>query len=223
MSMHVGELNLGGHPNFDPHHLFVGVIPYMVDQARYAAEHDAVSYRGFVVGAAVFAINPYIQQTAILAAGNVKNTEHITTVCAEPQVLAQAEKLGLTTALGIVVAGTTDREEIIGVNKVDAPTLHPCEPCQIHFEDNPLVRGDTIVISTGLEDDTYQVHTVKELKQMYKNKKKHFPSQESYHGFENWATKQAVYDLLASAERVLPENERRTPSALAMMAIKHSA
>ncbi len=215
-----GNLSLEGHPGYDPHHLFVGAVPYAVDQARTAAETQAHSYRDFQVGAVVFAHHPETQETVLVSAGNTKSSRHKTKVCAERKALAQARKLGMQEAIGIVVAATTDIDLIAEVTDASTPTLHPCAECQAFFDDHELVRDETIVVTTGISSDIHQVHTRGELAKMYRGRKQR-PST-SIHGstFDNWnETRLALYDELMFAERTVPANKHRSPSTLAVMAM----
>jgi cytidine deaminase len=218
--MKVGGLNLGNHPEFDPYHLFIGMIPNMVDQARYAAKNDSESYRGFLVGAAAFAVNFGAQETFVFASGNTKRNEHKTKICAEKKVLNAAKKVGATRVIGLIVAGTTDIEKIEEVTNARTSTLHPCGECRTLFEGHSMVRNDLIVVTAGLEDDTYQVQTAAELRDAYAARSAtHLESQETFEGFENWNERQSLYDYLAIAEQTVPEAQRRSSAQLARMAI----
>ncbi len=214
----VGGLQLREHPRFDAHHLFVGAVPYMVDQARAAAIHDSYSYRDFRVGAAVFAVKMRLNETGLYAAGNVKSKKEKAKICAEKRVLNQAAKSGFTRAVGIVVAGTTDVELIAEVTEKATPTLHPCGDCRHLFEDHRLMRPDTLVITTGLEDDIYQVHTFTELQDVYAQKRS-LPEQITADGFDNWSLRQSFYDHIANAQSYLAEDERQTAAMIAKMAL----
>jgi len=218
--MHVGSARLSGHSEFDPGHMLVSLVPYMIDQARFAARNDAHSYRDFRVGAAGFVFSPDSQETAILTAGNLKAKRHTSKVCAERKVLEQARKSGYQKAAGLVVAATTDTELIKEVTGVATPTLHPCGECQDFFEDHLLMADDTVIISTGLELDRYQVQTFGELKELYRaDDPAKLESQPCEFGYDNWEQRIAMYDYLSIAERSLPEPERRPMGKLVQMAL----
>jgi len=214
----VGELQLDGHPGFEPGHILVSSVLFMAEQARYAAENDAHSYRGFKVGAAAFVLNAERQETAILAAGNLKSSRHTGKVCAEKKVLQQAKKVGYTWAAALLVAGTTDKELIVEVTDAATSTLHPCAECRIAFDTHPLMREDTLIITTGLQLDTYQVHTQAELRKLYESGS--LPDgQAPVRNFGNWQHRIAAYDYMSLAERQLPLEQQRPMSMLAKMAL----
>lgn len=218
--MKVGGLNLGNHPEFDPYHLFVGMVPYMVDFARVAAKNDSESYRGFLVGATAFAVNMATQETDLLASGNTKRNEHKTKVCAEKKVLNKAKKVGASRVIGLAVVATTDVEQIAEVTGVKTSTLHPCGDCRTLFDGHAMVRDDLIIVTAGLEDDKYQVHTAAELRDSYATKSATSPEdQVTFEGFDDWGTRQSLYDYLAFAEQTVPEADRRSNAQLARMAI----
>lgn len=216
--MKVGELNIGRIPNYDPYHLLMGSMGYMVEQARYAAENDSYSYRNFKVGVAIFAASGSTRSTAVFSAGNVKAKQHTKAVCAELRGLTQVKKAKFEKVLGLVVAGTTDVQEIVEVNHAAAPTLHPCVRCRELFDVNPLMADDTLVVSVGLDSDKYQVHTKREIVDLYDGG---FPPEDA--GTNELAVLErgvTTYDYLAMAEQSLPLAGRRSPAFLAMMALK---
>ncbi len=218
--MHVGHLSLEGHPNYDPHHLFIGSVPYAVDQARSAAKNQAHSWRDFNVGAVVFAHNPETQETLLISAGNTKSSRHKTKVCAERKALVNARKAGMQEAIGIVVAATTNIDLIEEVTDAATPTLHPCAECQAFFNGHDLIRDDTIILTTGITSDTHQLHTHKEMTRMYTGKRKN-PSV-TVHGttFDDWnETRLTLYDNLSFAERSLPVRQQRSGAKLAIMSM----
>lgn len=222
--MLVGAFSQEGRSNYDPYHLFMGGVPFTVDQARMAAQNEAYSYRGFRVGAAVFALNPATQETAVLSGANTKSNKHKTKICAERKVLQQAKKAGLTEAIGIVVAATTDVDLIEEVNGAPSPTLHPCQECQHFFNEHPLIMDDTIIITTGIDDDTHQVHTHKEVAAMYSGKRIDPATEVHGESFDNWnETRQALYDNLAFAEASLAPEKQRSRADLAVIAMRSFA
>jgi cytidine deaminase len=218
--MITGRANLSALPEFDPAHMFIGLIPHMVDQARTAAHTDAHSYRDFHVGAAGFVFNPSTHETAILTAGNLKARKHTAKVCAERKVLEQAKKAGYLQAAGIVVAATTDVELIKDVSGVATETLHPCHDCQHFFHEHPLMANDTVIVSIGMDVDRYQVQTFEELANNYSSDDStQLENLPCGFGFEGWEHRVAMYDYLSIAERQLAENQRRPIGKLVQMAL----
>jgi cytidine deaminase len=218
--MYVGGAKLEGMPGFDAHHLFVQAVPYMVDQARYAAHTEAYSYRGLLVGVTGFFVNPNTQETALLTAGNLKARRTKTKVCAEQKVLNMAQKAGFLEAIGLVVSSTTDVELIAGITEAPTPTLHPCTSCRQLFDTHPLMRDETVVITTGLELDIYQVHNHEQMRELYRDEDYEALGRVHGNGFGDWSRKVAAYDVLAAAEAGLAESEQRSHAKLAQMAIQ---
>ncbi len=218
--MKVGGATLTDHPEFSPGHMFISAIPNMTDQARFAARTDAHSYRKFYVGAAAFAYNLETQETGINAAGNLKSGRGKTKICAERKVLEQSKKAGFTVVAGLVIAATTDIEKIKEVTGVSTATLHPCHECQSFCEEHPLIRDDTVIVTTGLDSDKYQAHTYKELRDLYRaNDPELLEGEPHAFGFDNWERRIETYDYLAMAERQLPIAEQRSAGKLIQMAL----
>lgn len=197
---------------------FISSVPYMMYQARAAVRHSAHSYRGFLVGASAYAVRTHDGDTAVVSAGNLKN-EHKSKVCAERKALALAKKAGFERIVGLVVAATTDLDLIEGVSGRKTPTLHPCADCRSMFHDHPLMRPDTLVVTTGLDTNRYQVHDVSELVDFYNRPSPPLDTQYSIAGTDNWEQRIATYDVLVSAEHTRPETERRAAAVLAAMAL----
>lgn len=207
------------HNRSDLYRLFVDAVPTMVELARLAAQDEAYSYRGFLVGAAVFAHKPATNETAVLAAGNLKSQRHKTKVCAEKKALNVARAIGMVEAIGLVVAGTTDVELIKEVNNVSTATLHPCSDCQNLFVEHPIMRDHTIIIMTGLEDDIYQVTTSREMLDTYQSGRRAVESL-PVHSFDDWEDRATGYHLLnATEEATKPLEQQRPKHVLARMAL----
>ncbi len=209
--MKVGGLSLEGNPRFDPYHLFVSSVPYMIDGARFAAGNEAHSYRNFLVGAAVFALQPATQETDVFFSGNLKASRGKEKVCAEKKALNKAQKAGFTRVLGIAVVATTDRAKIEEVTHMPTATLHPCDDCLTMFEGHSQVRDDTLVVTAGIDVDIYEVHTHKELHDIAVNNE--FPATEQvYRGLDNWRQRVDMYDYMFYEQQKL-DGSKRTPYA----------
>jgi cytidine deaminase len=206
---------------FDPYHNFVGMVPYMVELARTTAFDDdrTFSYRGFRVGTTLMAMVDGTKEIGIFSHGNLKKQSHTDKVCAERKALQRAQKAGFTRAIGLVVAGTSDREAIAAVSMRPTATLLPCEDCRHRFREHPLVTPDTLVISTGLERDIYQVHTVSELDAYYAGDSDMPEAEVIDLNLENWSSRQSTYNVLRASELTLPAEERRPDVQLARMAL----
>ena len=211
MDMKVDALSLEGNPRFDPYHLFVSAVPYMIDTARFMAGNEAHSYRNFLVGAAVFALQPATQETDVFSSGNLKASRGKEKVCAEKKALNKAQKAGFSRVLGIVVVATTDRAKIAEVTNMPTATLHPCDDCLTMFEGHSQVRDDTLVVTAGIDVDIYEVHTHKELHDIAL--KNELPATEQVHfGLDNWRPRIDVYDSMFYEQQTM-DGAKRTPYA----------
>jgi cytidine deaminase len=206
---------------FDAYHSFIGMVPFMVDLARATANDDnqTYSYRDFRVGAVLMALVEGTNEIGTFSHGNLKKQSHTDKVCAERKALQRADKAGFTKAIGIVVAGTSDRDAIAEVSMRPTATLHPCEDCRHRFNEHPLVRPETLVISAGLDKDIYQVHTVKELDDYYASGTDVPEADVAHLDFDSWSLRQANYDHLRTSEQTLPIDQQRPDAQLARMAL----
>jgi len=153
--MKVGGFEASIASEFDPYHIMMSGMPYMVEQARAGANKFASSYRGFHVGAAAFAVKWSTQETAVFNGGNIKPNPSRPKVCAESVTVRQAEKFGFEEILGIVVVATTDIVKIEEVTGARTPTLHPCDECQDpkgRVAGSALMRDTTLVLTAGIEE-----------------------------------------------------------------------
>ena len=205
---------------FDPGRRFIESVPELVRDARNAARNDAHSYRGFRVGAAAFAYNPRTGEVGKNSSGNVKTGRGKPKHCAEANVLQTVKKSGLTIVGGLVVAGTTSIQEIQEVTGFETRTLHPCTECRDLLCHHPLIKEDTLVLTTGIDVDVYQVHTTKELKALYETEDPSFvEGRPCEYGFSDWGEHLAIYDHLRAAEASMPMSEQRSMSKLVQMAL----
>ena len=166
--MQRGNFNSGAYEHhlmddFDPYHAFVGLLPRFVDLARDAAARRAVSYRQFHVGAALYAGNDTFSDVATIDGANTKVRAEEPKRCAEMSVLDQVKALGFSRVLGMVIAGTSDRDEIKAVNGRATPTLHPCAECRAQMADSGLFEDSSLIVTVSTESDVYQVHNYGEL------------------------------------------------------------
>lgn len=203
---------------FDPHREFIANTPHMVSRAREAAHEKGVSPRGFLVGAAVMAIIEETHEMRIIEAANSKR-KHKTKVCAEHRALGLARKQGLRLATGIVVVGPSDPEQVGSVTDIITPTLHPCRECQNRFLEDELMRKDTLILTSGLERDIYQIHTADEIWNHHDDQNHSRIDEPVMHGFDKWDRRVEAYDTLVQAEQTLPIAERRPRWKIAKMAL----
>ena len=208
-------------PEFFAGHQFMEQIPTLVARAQFMAENVAVSWRDdpFKVGASVFAVTALFE-IATADGANVKPRRSRTTVCAEKIALRKVQKIGATRAIGIAVAGTVNKQKIKEVTFAATPTLHPCVNCQVMFDGHPLISPDTLVITAGLEVNTYQVHEYEKLRELYMEQDLAGLEDEAVvRNLDNWQKRVDKYDQLAVAELNYLDAERRSVSALAKTAL----
>jgi len=218
--MRVGGFESFNASEFDPYHIMMAGMPYMVEQARAGANKHASSYRGFHVGAAAFAVKWSTSETAIFNGGNIKPTPDRPKICAEGVTVRQAEKYGFEEILGIVVVATTDIVKIEEVTGARTPTLHPCSECQDpagKVAGNALMRPGTLVVTAGIDHDIYQVHTLQELQDAYGDSRGD-SLLEARPGFA-WELATATYDFLSSQNDLQGPSLRQPESALARKAL----
>ncbi|HSX52811.1 MAG TPA: hypothetical protein VLF90_00350 [Patescibacteria group bacterium] len=167
--------------------------------ARYSADNDAKSYRGFNVGAAIFVISPEMKKSAILTDGNRKLKPQSEKICAEKSVLLQAETGGYSKAIGLVVAGASDAELIKDVTGRETPTLHPCDVCRGLLDASPIVSDDTLIITTGVDSDSHQTHSFAELQAFYEDADPSGVNEAHCHedpGYEKWNIRKFIYGIM---------------------------
>lgn len=209
----------------DPYHMFIGIVPHMVYHARRAADEEVYSYRGFHVGASLFAFLPQLRETLLFSAGNTK-IENEQKVCAEKKILEQLE--GYSTAhgtpaevIGMVVVGTSDRDLIKGVTGRAAPTLHPCNECQEIMGDSRSVTNETLVVTAGIGSDVHQVHSYGDLRDFYDALRRGEPVSDAHAhdvpNFDQWHTRHVFYDYMIGPYG--QQIERRSPAEAARLAI----
>lgn len=152
---------------------FYEILEWLVVEARRVAKENAISYRNFCVGCAVFAFKNKAYEAAqrwrVFIGSNVKIAKDVRTICAEQVAVNAAREAGYDRVIGMVVVGNPQSEEN---ESIQHPTLHPCKVCRELFKVLPLIRPDTIIFTVLPEDDTYEVHTFEELLEIHKEEKR---------------------------------------------------
>lgn len=185
-----------------PWQQYIQKLPYMALIARAAQNDHAYSYRDFHVGASLLAINKKKLEMNIYSAGNLKLDPTTDKFCAEAAVLAEAKKDKMTHAIGLVVIGTIDQEQIRDVTGRATPTLHPCASCRNLFTDSRLISSHTLVVTTDKDFSGHQVHTVGQLSEFYKNTKEASDHQVVKDaGFVDWVERPNIYQELADLSK----------------------
>lgn len=209
--------------NYDPTRAYLSSLKNLVELSRTAAMDDAYSYRNFRVGAALLAINVTNHKMSYFAAGNVKAKAHDNPTCAEYRIIRQAstDKRGFGLIPGLVVAGTTDLQEILDVTGAATPTLHPCHRCRDNFEASPMISDDALIVSVGISKDQLQFHTKKQMRDLYADG---YPAPDAQVlPLQALNTVVDNYDILTRAEGVYPLHLRRSAAQIGYMALAAAA
>lgn len=187
----------------DPVWQYVQLAPNLAYHARRWADHRAVSYRNFNVGAAAMVLrhDDHSARVGILAGANYKPDPDTQKVCAEMAVLELAESLRYEQVIGFVVAGTSDRQQIEAVTMRDAPTLHPCEACRSLFSENDMMHDEALFMTVGDREDRFQLFSQKELLQHYASYAGESDVEAFAHHFDDadfvgWLASRAMYSFI---------------------------
>lgn len=207
----------------DYHRLFIANMHEEVENARANREHVAYSYRPkpFIVGGILLAVERERNSHAWYNAGNLKLQYKIGKYCAEEQMLDEAESHGYKEVTGIIAAGTSDKDEIEGVTFVRTETLHHCDVCRGACEKSPLVKPDTLHVTTKDDPSTYQVQTYAQMAERY--------APENMANFKDpWAhaldkgsmdERLRLYGMMVALRETMPSTERLSSAKLAYTAL----
>jgi len=167
---------------FNPWRDFCAVLPSMIDEAqdvRLEAMETAgrvrrpASWRGFYVGASVFAANRWDGSRQVYrdSAINSKPTEHSEGICAEKRLIDRMSKRtarkgqAVLEVIGIVVVGEPQKDETAGFQ---SETLWPCsERCWQKLIIPGKIASDALVVTVRPNKEKAQVQTVEELDTFY--------------------------------------------------------
>lgn len=144
---------------------FFGLRQYIAYEAYNASARLAYSWRQFRVGAALYAVRTKTDQGAIFVGGNYKPREDFTPkICAERVALTKADEAGYDRAIGFVVCGPLQNEQVRRHSEtLMRQTLPPCDECQVMFEESPAVSPDTYVLTVFGRDFWSDLKSVYEL------------------------------------------------------------
>ena len=200
----------------NPWRFMLSKLPTLLIFSRLEAQR-AYSYRDFKVGASVFSIIEGAPFWSIDSAGNTKN-ERRPKVCAEKKSLKRSSKMGMTKTLAVVVAATTDIDKIEEVTFLRTPTLHPCDECRGLFDEFPVARDDTLIISTGYENDVLQVHTHAELREAYNSGVTDLIGYRKRKGF-NKSGLIRTFDSINGVQKTIPADRQMLDHEIAKVAL----
>lgn len=136
-------------------------LPRLAARARQAAEHRAVSYRDFNVGAAVYAIDPVNRRYGFLYGANLTPYQGSPKRCAEMEATEKAEEHRYKKIQAIAVSGPIQSH----ASGLISETLHPCDACQVMFRKHPLIYPDTLVLTA---DETGSAHELYDMREFFR-------------------------------------------------------
>jgi cytidine deaminase len=146
---------------FDPLSLLFDLGPFLIGAARAIRRKEAVSYRGFLVGAVAISTNELAGELGAYIGFNYTPYGGMPKRCAEVHSRGRAISDGRNRLDVCIAAGTTNVDDIEGVNYERTPTLRPCDnPCL------PLMEDATVIVSVGANDDIYEAHTGEQLREI---------------------------------------------------------
>jgi cytidine deaminase len=184
--------------------LAMALGPVLIETAR-GVRKRAVSYRGFLVGAV--AVADYPEETILRCYAGVNHTptKGAPKFCAEKEAIGKARAKGPIELPMLFVAGSSNVEEIKGVNSVPASTLFPCRDACM-----PLIQDSTVVVSVGAEEDVYQVHTARQLRQgVYRRPNSYVPNEKRRPPIQNPAIYDPGFSLFALTQALYLESVNR--------------
>jgi cytidine deaminase len=152
-------------PDFDAEFVAYQQIPRFLDIAERAARERAVSYRFFNVGASACAISFELQRIGYFFGANLTPHKGAPKRCAEMEVLAKAKDRGFDKIIALAIFGPSKFDD---VQKLVAPTLHPCAECRTKLDESDLITDDTLVVTTN-ETGVREFMTSRELIDLHRN------------------------------------------------------
>ncbi|MGD0284160.1 MAG: hypothetical protein ABSB12_00995 [Candidatus Saccharimonadales bacterium] len=154
---------------YDPALIALASINNFVSLIRSAAKSSeiAVSWRNYIVGAAVLAYNLDTPAMGATVGGNIKPEQTGgLNLHAEQIALAKARKIKLNCIFGIAVWGDpTD----LDANPNHSPTRIPCRRCDKMFSELPEIKPETLIVSSNADLSVCELYTVEELRRYYQN------------------------------------------------------
>jgi cytidine deaminase len=140
--------------------LVVQSLCKLLDLSRQAVDRIAHSYRGFNVGAAMLAQDTQGGRIGTYFGGNFTPYQGAEWNCAEKRALTSIRERGFDRVLAIAVAGPPYTDSVSGV---ESPTCQPCHRCRGMLTESEMVSEDTLVASTNLREDVFELNTLASL------------------------------------------------------------
>lgn len=223
-------------------------VPKAVDLAVTAAfsEDHSYSYRGLLVGATgqAYKVDRDDPKFGLISAGNFKaklkdeeksaEDVEVPKNCAEMHIELEAETRDYS-RIGMFVVAATPRKNLIKDiltkdSSEDYPdfnptTLWPCDECDTVMLSSEMVDGDTIIMTVGLDQQTFQVQTSRNLHQRHRQLalgKTPRPLKQYRYRRHDWEERASHYTLERRRRRlkvnVYDPNKRREAASRALAA-----
>lgn len=154
---------------YGPQDVALSITPANVLMALHRAREArqfAVSYRGFDVGAALFAFQYSPAGDRLVTGVNIKPEQNSSiNIHAEQSAIRKVAKAGFNAVSIIAVVGETQNDQQSGHEMC---TLHPCGLCRGVLKASGLIDNDNTLIVTALPDlRTIELSTVARLEQYH--------------------------------------------------------
>jgi cytidine deaminase len=143
----------------DVEYLAVQSLCRISDLANQAVEELGHSYRAFMVGAAVLALDEPGGRAGIYFGGNFTPYEGAEWNCAEKRAFESVRERGFNRVLAIGVSGPPQAD----ASGVESPTLHPCHKCRAMMQGSDMTHPDTLVVTASVDQTAHEIFTLDSL------------------------------------------------------------
>lgn len=143
--------------HIDIRYAAVQLIPHLVDLSRQAVDELGESYRGFNVGTAFLVQDTTGGRNGIYFGGNYTPFKGAEWNCAEKRAKERIQAAGFDKVIAMAVAGPVQADSESGLV---TPTLHPCGRCRGMMCDCELFDGDTLIVTTTLDESELEIFTL---------------------------------------------------------------
>ncbi len=111
-------------------------------EAAKKAQKIGLSYRNFLVGCAIWAVDSETHAESIFVGCNIKVSKDARPICAEQVAVGAARAAGYDHILAMAVVGEPQEE-----NGILPKTLHPCKECLRVFQAMPEICPETVLLT----------------------------------------------------------------------------
>lgn len=211
----------------DRHVRFLSELPASIEQASTAMKTDAFSWRELFVGCSMSGENASLGEYGMLAAGNIKNNQHVETVCAEGRAQGMLTKAGLIDVPGFVVVSNASKEQIRDISQGrKSCTLYPCFRCLSRFDNNDQVGNDSVAVTAGWRSrksksiDVIEAHTVGELRVIEALGPVDLTAGPTITSTRDWSARVEYFTERSVAQAHLEPRQRISPGQLVVEALR---